>query len=370
MIAVRGLPVVLTTVVVAVLGPAPAVAVKDRPAPSSNAIPPVYSTATTFEVPYTASGGPGVSELAGVDLYVKAPGEVIYSLAATDPTPETPSFSYQAAAGDGTYAFYTVAVDQLGHTEAPPLLGDDGNTVVDTVAPASTAAAPATAAGAPIDVSYTAGDGGGSGVASVELWAKAPNVGSYSLALTDATPESPSFSYFPASGDGTYSFATVAIDRAGNREPIALATDAETTYSAGSNSSGSGAVVLAQLPAQPSAPSLPLVAALVMSPKQTLKGVIADAMRFSLYAYRPITLTLSAVLTPRSARSLGLRRHPGIASRTYQFAAPGIYELRLRLNHRAALHLRRARTATFMLRTVVSAAAGKTISVARVRLRR
>jgi hypothetical protein len=119
-IAVRGLPVVLTTVVVAVLAPAPAVAVKDRPAPSSNAIPPFYSTATTFEVPYAASGGPGVSELAGVDLYLKAPGEVIYSLAATDPTPETPSFSYQAAAGDGTYAFYTVAVDQLGHTEAPP----------------------------------------------------------------------------------------------------------------------------------------------------------------------------------------------------------------------------------------------------------
>jgi hypothetical protein len=107
-----------------------------------------------------------------------------------------------------------------------------------------------------------------------------------------------------------------------------------------------------------------------MSGKQTLKRVIADGIRFHLYAYRPIRLTLSAALTPRSARRLGLRRHPGIALRRYQFAAPGLYELRLRLKHRAALHLRRARTATMMLRTVVIGATSKTIANTRVKLRR
>jgi hypothetical protein len=371
---VRALSAVLITVVVvvAVLGPtaAPAAAVKDRPAPTSNAIPPAYSTATTFDVPYTATSGRGASAPARVDLYVKAPGEALYSLAATDATPETPAFSYQATAGDGSYAFYTVAVDQLGDIEAPPLLGDDGSTVVDTVAPTSAAAAPATVARPPIDVSYTAEDSSGSGVKRVELWVKPPNAGSYSLAGIDDTPESPSFSYVPTSGDGTYSFATVAMDRAGNREPATLGADAETSYTGPAPNIGNTPFVVAQLPGEPSAPSVPLVAALAMSPKQTLKGVIADGIRFRLYAYRPITLTLFAALTPRTARSLGLRRHPTIATHTYHFASPGIYDVRLRVKHRATLHLRRARTATFLLRSVVSTAAGKTSSVTQVRLRR
>jgi hypothetical protein len=372
-IAVRALSAVLVTIVVAVLGPtaAPAAAVKDRPAPTSNAIPPAYSTATTFEVPYTASSGRGASEPARVDLYVKAPGEALYSLAATDATPETPAFSYQATAGDGSYAFYTVAVAQLGDIEAPPLLGDDGSTVVDTVAPTSAAAAPATVASPPIDVSYKADDGGGSGVGRVELWVKPPNAGSYSLAGIDDTPESPSFSYVPTSGGGAYSFATVAMDRAGNREPATLGADAETSYTGAAPKTGDiNPVLVAQLPGERSAPSLPLVAALAMSPKQTLKGVIADGIRFRLYAYRPITLTLSAALTRRTARTLGLRRHPTIATHRYHFASPGIYDIRLRVKHRATLRLRRARTATFILRSVVSTAAGKTSSVTQVRLRR
>jgi hypothetical protein len=371
--AVRGLNVargsVVASVVVATLGltATPALA-KDRPLPTSTAMPPAYANASTFEVPYTASKGPGASAPAQVDLYAKAPGDVIYSLAGTDTTPETPSLSYHAGAGDGRYAFYTVAVDQLGNTEAPPLLGDDGGTVVDTVAPTSVAAAPATVANAAIGVGYAAEDSGGSGVASVELWAKAPNASSYSLALTDDTPESPSFSYLPASGDGTYSFATVAVDRAGNREPAPLAADTETAYS-GPAPGFSGTVVVTQIPAQPSAPSLPLVAALVRSPKQTLKQVVANGIKFRLYAYRPLSLTLSAALTPRSARNLGLRRHPVIASRRYQFAEAGIYQLRLRLNHEAAPRLRRARAATFTLRTVVGTATGRVISNTRIKLR-
>lgn len=366
--------IVLATGVVAALGlaAAPAMAVNDRPSLASSAMPPAYATGSTFEVPYTVNGGPGAYSPAQIDLYVKTPGEVTYSLAATDTTPETPSFSYDAAAGDGSYAFYTVAVDHVGNTESPPLLGDDGATLVDSVAPTSAAAAPATVGSGPIDVSYTAGDGGGSGVARVELWAQAPDASAYALALTDDTPDSPSFSYTPPAGDGTYSFYTVAVDRAGNREPAALAADAETTRSAAPpHSTGlSGETVVVQLPAGPSAPAVPLVAALVMTAKQTLTRVLADGIRFRLYAYRPLGLTLSAVLTPRSARSVGLRHHPGIASRRYQFTLPGLYELRLRLEHRAALHLWRARTATLILRSVVTGAAGKATSEARVRLRR
>jgi hypothetical protein len=354
------------------LGPPAALAVNDPAPPASSAIPPAYATGSTFAVPYTASGGPGASGPARVDLYVQAPGALGYALAASDPTPESPAFAYDPVAGDGRYAFYTVAVDRQGNIEPAPLLGEDGATLVDSAAPTSAAAAPAGVGSAAIDLSYTAADGG-SGVARVELWAKPPDAGAWALALTDDTPASPSFSYSAAAGAGIYAFATVAVDRAGNREPAALAADAETTYSAApapSSGGSGGAVVVAQAPAEASAPTVPLVATLVMAGKQTLTRVLADGIRFRLYAYRPIALTLSAALTARTARSLGLRRHPGIAFGSYRFAAPGVYQLRLRLKHRAILHLRRARTATLILRTVVLGAASKTTSDTRVRLRR
>jgi hypothetical protein len=96
--------------------------------PVSAAAPPQYAT-TTFDIPYTASddGGPGLDH---VDLYVKGPNDVDWrpQPVANDTTPDdTQSFSYMADQGDGSYAFYTVAVDKTPITpisELPNLLGD------------------------------------------------------------------------------------------------------------------------------------------------------------------------------------------------------------------------------------------------------
>ena len=53
----------------------------------------------------------------------------------------------------------------------------------------------------------------------MELWAEAPGASSFSKVATDTIPVSGgSFSYAAPAGDGSYSFYTVAIDKAGNRE--------------------------------------------------------------------------------------------------------------------------------------------------------
>ena len=90
--------------------------------------------------------------------------------------------------------------------------------MLDTIAPVSAATSPAYRTTTSITVSYTASDAG-SGLATVELWAKAPGASAFTKATTDATPTaSESMSYNAAAGNGSYSFYTVATDKAGRRQ--------------------------------------------------------------------------------------------------------------------------------------------------------
>ena len=68
-----------------------------------------------------------------------------------------------------------------------------------------------------ISLSYTASDNsGGSGLAEVDLYAKGPGQPGYSKAASDTSgASSGSFSYTASTGEGNYSFYTVATDRAG-----------------------------------------------------------------------------------------------------------------------------------------------------------
>src|SRR5439155_884161 len=166
-----------------------------------------YSSSTTMVVSYTASDtGSGLDK---VELWAQAPGAGSFSKVATDATPgASGSFSYTASAGDGSYGFYTVAVDKAGNREAAPATAYSSSTTMI--------------------VSYTASDTG-SGLDKVELWAKAPGAGAFSKVTTDATPgASGSFSYTAAGGDGSYSFYTVAVDKAGNRESAPGTADSST----------------------------------------------------------------------------------------------------------------------------------------------
>src|SRR5207237_6167019 len=129
------------------------------------------------------------------------------------------SFTYSAA-GDGSYSFYTVAVDKAGNRENPPATADT-TTLLDTVAATSNAVAPQDSASTTITVDYAGSDPGTSpsGLGGVQLWAKAPNELGYSEVASYTAPlANGSFSYAALAGDGTYSFYTVAVDTAGHAE--------------------------------------------------------------------------------------------------------------------------------------------------------
>ena len=88
------------------------------PAKQSSVLPlPATTTETTFEVQWSGQDEPGGSGLAGYDIYLSDTGRP-YVLWLDDDTTETSAeFSVQQG---HTYAFYSIATDNVGHTEAPP----------------------------------------------------------------------------------------------------------------------------------------------------------------------------------------------------------------------------------------------------------
>src|SRR5206468_1414603 len=111
----------------------------DTVKPISAASSPALSSSTTIQVDYSAADDSPSSGLDKVELYAKAPGDSAYAKVATDSSPTSAgSFSYHAAAGDGTYRFYTVAIDKAGNAETAPASADS-QTLLDTVKPSSSA---------------------------------------------------------------------------------------------------------------------------------------------------------------------------------------------------------------------------------------
>src|SRR5947208_544660 len=182
-------------------------------------------TSTMSTVSYAASAD--ASGLDKVELWAKV-GAGSFSKVATDSAPgASGSFSYTAAAGDGSYSFYTRALDKAGNYEAAPASADT-TTLVDTAAPASSASSPQYSTSMTMPVGSSAADTG-SGVDSLELWAKAASAIAYSKIATNTAPlATGSFSYLALAGDGTYSFYTVAVDKAGNREAAPASADSTT----------------------------------------------------------------------------------------------------------------------------------------------
>ncbi len=202
----------------------------DTAAPTSNASSPALSASTSFSVSYTAADNSGGSGLAKVDLFVEAPGQSGYTKAASDTSGSSSgSFSYTAAAGSGSYSFYTLATDKAGNVQAAPST-PDASTLLDTAPPTSNASSPALSASTSFSVSYTAADNsGGSGLAKVDLYAKAPGQSSYTKVASDTSGNpSGSFSYTAAAGDGSYSFYTLATDKAGNVQAVPGTPNATT----------------------------------------------------------------------------------------------------------------------------------------------
>src|SRR5207237_954677 len=189
-----------------------------------------YSPSNAFPVSYTSMDASPSSRFKKVELFVKRPGaSPTRRSSALTPGGASGGFSYTAAAGDGTYDFYTRAYDNAGNVEAAPGSADK-STFVDTNAPSSSATSPAFSTSNTFNVTYAAGDASpSSGFKKVELYVKGPADGSFSAVQTD-TPGgvSGSFTYTAAEGDGNYSFYTRAYDKAGNVEAIPASADTTT----------------------------------------------------------------------------------------------------------------------------------------------
>ncbi len=198
--------------------------------PHSSASSPTYSRTSTWTVTYSATdteGGGGIAELA---LYAKGPGQSTYTKATSTTSGATSgSFSYTGTAGEGSYSFYTVATDKAGYQQPAPA-EPNTSTFLDQRVPTSTASAPAYAKGTTWTVSYTASDNtGGSGLAEVALYAEGPGQSSYTqVASTTSASASGSFNYTASAGEGTYSFYTLAKDRAGNVQGVPARAQSRT----------------------------------------------------------------------------------------------------------------------------------------------
>ncbi len=198
----------------------------DNTPPTSAATAPAFSNNDTFNVAYTASDT--ASGIEQVNLYAKGPTDTQYNVVSEITTTSTSgNISFLATEGDGTYSFYTRAIDGAGNVE-PVHATPDSSTVVDTAAPTSSASAPAFAGAGPWSIGYTAASSP-AGVAEVDLYAKGPSDTKYTKVAADTSgAASGAFSYTAAEGDGSYSFYTVATDKAGNVEAAPATADATT----------------------------------------------------------------------------------------------------------------------------------------------
>lgn len=150
-----------------------------------------------------------------------------------DPSTWTPSAGYDPSAipSGGTYYLRVKTKDNAGNVSSPVTLFV---LKYDGAAPTSSASSPSTVSSGNIPITWTASDPQpGSGVAQTVLWYKFGATGSWVNSGMNATGAAGTFSFAPTLGYGTYYFATVCSDVAGNLESAPSGQgDTQTTFEA------------------------------------------------------------------------------------------------------------------------------------------
>ena len=120
----------------------------DNTDPESEASSPAFSNASAATIPVDYTASDNLAGLDEVELWAKKDSGP-WELADTDPSPGiSGQFLYTPSPGDGTYRFYTIAIDNAGNREAVPTEVDavtvkaDTTTLRDTVAPDPSLTAP------------------------------------------------------------------------------------------------------------------------------------------------------------------------------------------------------------------------------------
>ena len=184
----------------------------DKDAPTSAAGPlPAYENTRTFWVWYTASDGNGTG-VGNITLWYRTAGSAVWVQYAVQSGGNFGQFTFTASS-DGVYEFATTADDLAGNREIRPSTNDTWTTV-DTVRPGSHVNALSQYENRS---AFTVSWGPEAGVTDIVSYTVQYNAGAagWTNWLVDTTATSQTF---PASGQGTYAFRSIARDAAGNIE--------------------------------------------------------------------------------------------------------------------------------------------------------
>lgn len=200
----------------------------DWTAPQTSCTSPEFSNEPTIDLTYTAIDP--LSGMSSVSAWIYA-GGVWQDTGLVGPANGGTIEVDVSAWGQGSFGFCTRGRDNCGNVENLPAQPAT-TTLYDATEPVSMAGLPAGgvfANATPVNVPYTAEDAA-SGVASAGLWFKF-NGGGWQDSGLISTPTGfsltadGSFSFVPPYGDGTYEFATRALDNAGNLESLPVTPD-------------------------------------------------------------------------------------------------------------------------------------------------
>jgi len=188
--------------------------VEDVPPSSAVSTLGMYTNVMTFDVPYSAQDNANASGVAYVELWYRLGSSGNFTLYNTTSnqngqwTGSPIPFDASQAAGDGSYEFYTIAVDVAGNAETAPAAAD-ATIVVDTTAPAVTFVSPtegATVTSNATSLSWQGSDAL-SGVLRYEISLDGGGFVSVGLATSHGVTDL---------ADGSHYAIIRAIDRAGN----------------------------------------------------------------------------------------------------------------------------------------------------------
>jgi hypothetical protein len=218
----------------------------DAAAPTSHVLPlPAVQTDTTFTVQWAGQDEAGGSGIAGYDVYVSVDGGP-YALLVGDTTDNSTTVVGQPG---HTYAFYSVATDNVGHVEANP--ADAQTTTLPGNAPTSSVdPLPAVTTTTDFLITWSGSPGtGASRIASYDVFVSTDD-GPFLPFLLGTTQTSATFS---GAFGHRYGFASIATDDLGNRQPdpagaqastqVLAATAVTLTSSAANNTSTYGQLV-------------------------------------------------------------------------------------------------------------------------------
>ncbi len=196
----------------------------DLTPPASSAVSPDYDTGGSIPVSWTAADE--LAGLASTELWVRTPPTTTWMASGLVLTGTSGVFAYTPTAGDGTYHFATVAVDNAGNREASPVGVGDDSTIYDTTPPSSQVAALPAYSLATFTVTWSGSDPL-SGLQDYDVQVCSIDcLSGWSDWLTHTTATTHAFT---GSHGITYSFRSRARDHAGNVEPWPAGADTVTT---------------------------------------------------------------------------------------------------------------------------------------------